>query len=64
VGAERISSGWRLGWLNHDGKKLLLSRALRSFGYGYLPVVLAVYLERLGLNPVHVGVVLAAAVAG
>jgi len=64
VGSEITSPAWRLRWLNQDGKKLLLSRALRSFGYGYLPVVLAVFLERLGLNPVHVGVVLAAAVAG
>ena len=64
MGSEDTSPAWRLGWLNQDGKKLLLSRALRSFGYGYLPVVLAVYLVDLGLNAVQVGVVLAAAVAG
>jgi MFS family permease len=51
-------------WLNRDGRILLLSKVVRSFGYGYLPVVLAVYLERLGLNPVQVGFVLAAALAG
>ena len=30
-------------WLNRDGHTLLLAKVLRSFGYGYLPVVLAVY---------------------
>jgi MFS family permease len=57
-------SAWRLAWLNADGKKLLVSKVLRSFGYGYLPVILAVFLEQIGLNPVQVGFTLAAAVAG
>ena len=62
--ANTKQSLWRLDWLNRDGKTLLLCKIVRSFGYGYLPVVLAVYLERIGLNPVQVGIVLAAAVAG
>jgi MFS family permease len=53
-----------LNWLNRDGKTLLLCKIVRSFGYGYLPVVLGVYLAGIGLNPVQIGVVLAAAVAG
>ena len=57
-------SGRRLAWLSADGKKLLVSKVLRSFGYGYLPVVLAVFLEQIGLSPVQVGFTLAAAVAG
>jgi hypothetical protein len=26
----------RLAWLNSDGRKLLITRMLRTFGYGYL----------------------------
>lgn len=55
---------WHLAWVDADGKKLLLTRALRSFGYGYLAVILALYLEQVGLDAVQVGVVLTAAVAG
>jgi MFS family permease len=54
----------RLAWLDADGKKLLLTRLLRTFGYGYLAVVLAIYLEQLGLDPFQVGAVLTAALAG
>lgn len=53
-----------LGWLRPDGRKLLVTRALRTFGYGYLAVVLGLYLQQLGLSPFAVGWVLTAAVAG
>jgi MFS family permease len=55
---------WTLGWLNPDGRKLLLARALRTFGYGYLAVVLAIYLQTIGLNDFQIGAVLTAALAG
>jgi MFS family permease len=54
----------RLGWLSADGKKLLAARALRSFGYGYLAVILGLFLDRLGADPEHIGFVLTAAVTG
>ncbi|MGH2500796.1 MAG: MFS transporter [Candidatus Limnocylindria bacterium] len=54
----------RLAWLSADGKKLLVARTLRTFAYGYLAVVLALYLAGLGYDPVAIGVVLAAAIAG
>jgi len=54
----------RLSWLQPDGKKLLLTRALRTFGYGFLAVALGLYLQQLGMSALHVGVVLTAAVAG
>ncbi|HUG47522.1 MAG TPA: MFS transporter [Candidatus Limnocylindria bacterium] len=59
-----MSSAWRLDWLSSDGKKLLLTRVLRSFGYGYLAVVLALYLSELGLDTFQIGIVLTAAVGG
>jgi MFS family permease len=53
-----------MSWLQPDGKKLLACRALRTFGYGYLAVVLGLYLQQLGLSPFQIGIVLTAAVAG
>jgi MFS family permease len=53
-----------LAWLDADGKKLLVTRMLRTFGYGYLAVVLAIYLQKVGLGATAVGALLTAAVAG
>ena len=60
---EHIGRGW-LRWVTPDGRRLLLARVLRTFAYGYLAVVLGVYLDRLGLDPTRIGVVLASAIAG
>jgi MFS family permease len=54
----------KLDWLSPDGRRLLLTRVLRGFGYGYLGVILAIYLEQIGLSTLQVGLVLGAAVAG
>ena len=51
-------------WLSPDGKKLLATRILRTFAYGYLAVVLGLYLDRLGMDPTQIGVVFTAAIAG
>ena len=59
-----IATRSRLSWLQPDGKKLLVTRALRTFGYGYLAVALGLYLQQLGLSSFQVGLVLTAAVAG
>jgi MFS family permease len=53
-----------LDWLSLDGKKLLLTRVLRTFAYGYLAVVVGLYLDKLGLAANEIGLVLTAAVAG
>ena len=53
-----------LSWLSLDGKKLLLTRILRTFAYGYLATALGIYLDRLGLTPTEIGVVFTAAIAG
>jgi MFS family permease len=55
---------WRLEWLDSDGKKLLVTRLLRTFGYGYLAVVLAIYLQNVGLGATAVGALLTAAIVG
>ena len=59
-----IATYSRLTWLQPDGKKLLVTRALRTFGYGFLAVALGLYLQQLGLTSFQVGLVLTAAVAG
>jgi MFS family permease len=53
-----------LDWLSLDGKKLLFTRVLRTFAYGYLAVVLALYLDALGMAPTEIGFILTAAIAG
>ena len=53
-----------LSWLAADGRKILVARALRTFAYGYLAVVLGAYLDLLGLDPFEIGLVLTAAIAG
>src|SRR6266481_1008464 len=60
----RTSGRFSLDWLSPDGQKLLLTRVLRTFAYGFLGVVLALYLDQLGLDSVQIGFVLTAAVAG
>jgi MFS family permease len=62
-GASQARS-WGLSWLNPDGRKLLITRVLRSFGYGYLAVVLAIYLQTIGLNDVQIGALLTSALVG
>ena len=41
-----------------------MTRVLRTFAYGYLAVVIALYLARLGLDTIQVGLVLSAAILG
>ena len=51
-------------WLSHDGRLILTARAVRTFAYGYLSVILGVYLEGLGLAPWQIGAVLTVTLAG
>jgi MFS family permease len=59
-----MTGAWRVEWLSRDGKKLLLTRMLRTFGYGYLAVILALYMAELGLDPPSIGLILGGAIAG
>ena len=47
-----------LGWLSRDGKLLLSARILRTFGYGFLSVVIAIYLRFLGFDDIQIGLLL------
>ncbi len=50
-------------WLTPDGRFILAARAVRTFAYGYLSVLLGVYLEEVGLAPWQIGTVLTATLA-
>jgi MFS family permease len=49
----------RLQWLSRDGKLLLTARLLRTFAYGFLSIVLAIYLKLLGVDDILIGLLLA-----
>ena len=39
-------------WLSKDGKLLLVARILRTFAYGFLSVILAIYLKLIGFDDI------------
>src|SRR5919199_4356085 len=45
-------------WLSKDGKLLLVARLLRTFAYGFLSVILAIYLKLIGFNDISIGYIL------
>src|SRR5215475_4812219 len=47
-------------WLSKDGKLLLAARTLRTFAYGFLSVILAVYLKLVGFEDFYIGLILTA----
>lgn len=47
-----------LTWLSDDGKLILAARIIRTFGYGFLSVILSIYLALIGFNGVQVGLIL------
>jgi MFS family permease len=53
-----------VGGLGHDGRLLFLSRSIRLFGYGFLAVVLVLYLAALGLDGNRIGILLALTLLG
>ncbi len=53
-----------LSELNRDGYLLFGARMARMFGYGFLAVVLALYLAALGLDEVRIGLLLTLTLVG
>ncbi|MGI0062768.1 MAG: MFS transporter, partial [Nitrosotalea sp.] len=49
-----------LHWISRDGKLLLGARIVRTFSYGFLSVILAIYLHLIGFNDILIGLVLTA----
>jgi len=50
--------------LDRDGRLLFLTRVLRMFGYGFLAVVLVLYLDALGLDALTIGTILTLTLVG
>jgi MFS family permease len=50
--------------LDANGRLLFAMRILRMFGYGFLAVVLVLYLAALGLDPVTIGIILTLTLVG
>jgi MFS family permease len=50
--------------LNRDGRLLFGLRTLRMFGYGFLAVVLVLYLDALGLDALTIGAILTLTLVG
>jgi MFS family permease len=51
-------SSFELKWLSIDGKLILLARAIRTFAYGFLSIILSVYLKLSGFDDVSIGLIL------
>jgi MFS family permease len=49
-----------LPWISSDGKLLLYARIARTFAYGFLSVILAIYLKLIGFDDILIGVILSA----
>ena len=48
------------GWLSKDSKLILAARTIRTFAYGFLSVILAIYLKLIGFNELYIGLILTA----
>ena len=46
--------------LSYEGRLVFAGRAVRSFAFGWLSVILALYLDRRGLSPTEIGAVFTA----
>lgn len=49
-----------LDWISKDGKLLLGARIVRTFSYGFLSVIIAIYLKLIGFGDIAIGLVLTA----
>jgi MFS family permease len=51
-------SHFTLNWLSTDDKLILLARTIRTFAYGFLSIILAIYLKLSGFNDLLIGIIL------
>ncbi|HTX53949.1 MAG TPA: MFS transporter, partial [Candidatus Baltobacteraceae bacterium] len=53
-----------LHWMTRDGRLLFMARMVRMFGYGFLAVILVLYLAALGFGETRIGLLLTLTLAG
>lgn len=51
-------------WLSTDGKIIFINRALRSFAFGFISIVIGIYLKEIGINSLLIGLFLSASLLG
>lgn len=49
-----------LDWLSKDGKLILSARIARTFAYGFLSIIIGIYLKLAGFGEIQIGIVLSA----
>ncbi|MGB8934100.1 MAG: MFS transporter [Candidatus Nitrosopolaris sp.] len=45
-------------WISKDGKLLLIARILRTFAYGFLSIIISIYLKLIGFDGFLIGLIL------
>lgn len=54
----------KLNWLSKDGKIILLTRMFRSFAFGFISIVIGIYLQEIGISSLVIGLLLSASILG
>jgi len=49
-----------LDWLTKDGKLIISARVIRTFSFGFLSMILAIYLKQIGFDELFIGFILSA----
>lgn len=53
-----------MSWLSDDGKIIFISRGLRSFAFGFISIIIGIYLKEIGIASFQIGLLLSAAILG
>lgn len=51
-------------WLSRNGKIIFINRALRSFAFGFISIVIGIYLKEIGVNSLLIGLLLSTSILG
>lgn len=57
-------ASWPWAWVSRDAWLIIVARALRTFGQASLTILLAIYLDLLGLDLFQIGLFISAGLAG
>ena len=60
----KLKSTLSLGWVNRDGKLIIVTRGVCTFARSAIAILLALYLDKLGFSLVQIGAFLSVGVAG
>jgi MFS family permease len=59
-----LKSRLSFGWINRNGKLIIVSHGLCTFARGFIGVLIALYLEKLGFSLIQIGTFLSVSIAG